>query len=80
MYMNLHHCIYANIMLRLALRYQLRCHGAKLTPGDAQVIENKQSRLLKLIDKFQLQADTFILHQHGLGHPKISPLKDYDQI
>ena len=65
-------------MLRLALRYQLRCHGAKLTPGDAQVIENKQSRLLKLIDKFQLQADTFILHQHGLGHPKISPLKDYD--
>ena len=56
MYMNLHHCIYANIMLRLALMYQLRCHGAKLTPGEAQVIES----LLKLIDKFQLQADTVV--------------------
>ena len=33
----------------------------------------------KLIDKFQHQADTFILHQHGLDHPKISPLDDYDQ-
>ena len=71
--------MFADIVFRLALRYQLRYHGAKLTPEEAQVIENKQGRLQKLIDKFQHQADTFILHQHGLDHPKISPLDDYDQ-
>ena len=74
-----HHCMFADIVFRLALRYQLRYHGAKLTPEEAQVIENKQGHLQKLIDKFQHQADTFILHQHGLDHPKISPLDDYDQ-
>jgi hypothetical protein len=73
------HCISANMMLRLALRYQLRHYGAKLTPEEAQVIENKQGRLQKLIDKFQHQADSFILHQHGLDRPKISPVDDYDQ-
>lgn len=71
--------MYANITLRLAVRYQLRYHGAKLTPGEAQVIENKQGHLQKLIDKFQHQADSFILHQHGLDHPRISSLNDYDQ-
>ena len=71
--------MFADIVFRLALRYQLRYHGAKLTPEEAQVIENKQGQLQKLIDKFQHQADTFILHQHGLDHPKISPLDDYDQ-
>ena len=71
--------MFANIVFRLALRYQLRYHGAKLTPEEAQVIENKQGQLQKLIDKFQHQADTFILHQHGLDHPKISPIEDYDQ-
>ena len=70
---------YANITLRLVLRYQIRHRGAKPTPGEAQVIENKQGRLQKHIDKFQHQADTFILHQHGLDHPQISPLGAYDQ-
>ena len=50
-------------MLRLALMYQLRCHGAKLTPGEAQVIES----LLKLIDKFQLQADTVVSRRWDWG-------------
>lgn len=71
--------MYANIILRLALRYQLRYHGAKLTPEEAQVIENKQGRLQKLIDKFQHQADSFILHQHSLDHPRILPVDDYHQ-
>ena len=71
--------MFANIVFRLALRYQLRYHGAKLTPEEAQIIENKQGHLQKLIDKFQHKADTFILHQHGLDHPKISPLDDHDQ-
>ena len=33
-----HHCMF---VFRLALRYQLKYHGAKLTPEEAQVIENK---------------------------------------
>ena len=62
-----HHCMF---VFRLALRYQLKYHGAKLTSEEAQVIENKQGCLQKLIDKFQLQADTFIHHQHGLWPSK----------
>ena len=74
MCMGSHHCMF---VFRLALRYQLKYHGAKLTPEEAQVIENKflvienkRGCLQKLIDKFQLQADTFIHHQHGLWPSK----------
>lgn len=70
--------VYTNTLPRVALRYQVRSHGARFTPEEAQVIENKQGHLQKLIDKFQHQADTFLLHQHGLDHPHITPVDDYD--
>ena len=54
--------MFANIVFGLALRYQLRYHGVKLTPEEAQVIENKQGHLQKLIDKFcQVLTGTCLL-------------------
>ena len=44
-----------------------------------QVIKNKQSHLQTLIDKFEWQADSFILHYQSTEIPKISPISDYDQ-
>ena len=74
-----HICIYAHMVCRLALKYQLRCHKSKLTPEETQVIENKQGRLQTLIDKFEHQADSFILHYQGTEIPHISPISDYNQ-
>ena len=48
---------------RLAIRYQLQTQGSQITPEDAQILENKQARLQKLIDMFSHQSDAFILHQ-----------------
>jgi len=70
----------ANILSRLAIRYQLRSHGTKLTTEDAQIIDNKRSRLQKLISIFEHQADSLLLHQrdHTDDFP-ISSLGDYDE-
>lgn len=68
---------------RLAIRYQLQTHGSKLTTQDMQAIENKQAHLQQLIDMFEHQADTFLLHQGSMdGLDKdldILFLDDYDQ-
>ena len=71
--------MFTHMTCRLALKYQLRCHKAKLTLEEAQVIENKQGRLHALIDKFERQADSFILHYKSTEIPKISPIPDYNQ-
>ncbi|KAH9017156.1 hypothetical protein EDB84DRAFT_1276642 [Lactarius hengduanensis] len=56
--------------------YQLRAHGLKITTEEAQVIENKRSRLQKLIDMFEHQADSFLLHEPLADNSPISPLDD----
>ncbi|KAH9176147.1 hypothetical protein EDB89DRAFT_2065932 [Lactarius sanguifluus] len=65
--------------LQLAIRYQLRAHGLRVTTEEAQVIENKRSRLQKLIDMFEHQVDSFLLHQQPTDDSPISPLGDYDE-
>ncbi|KAH9032367.1 hypothetical protein EDB83DRAFT_2319127 [Lactarius deliciosus] len=61
------------------LQYQLRAHGLRVTTEEAQIIENKQSRLQKLIDMFEHQGDSFLLHQQPTDDSPISPLGDYDE-
>ncbi|KAH9018398.1 hypothetical protein EDB85DRAFT_1873822 [Lactarius pseudohatsudake] len=65
--------------LQLAIRYQLRAHGLKITTEEAQVIENKRSRLQKLIDMFEHQADSFLLHEPLADNSPITPLGDYEE-
>lgn len=64
---------------RLAIRYQLRRHGSKLTTEDAQAIENKRIRLQQLIDVFERQADSFLLHQSRMDDHPVSSLGHYDE-
>ncbi|KAH9030738.1 hypothetical protein EDB85DRAFT_1866206 [Lactarius pseudohatsudake] len=64
--------------LQLAIRYQLRAHGLKITTEEIQVIENKRSRLQTLIDIFEHQGDSFLLQPLTDDSP-ISPLGDYAQ-
>ncbi|KAH9012129.1 hypothetical protein EDB85DRAFT_1877901 [Lactarius pseudohatsudake] len=64
--------------LQLAIRYQLRAHGLKITTEEIQVIENKRSRLQTLIDTFVHQGDSFLLQPLTDDSP-ISPLGDYAQ-
>jgi hypothetical protein len=47
-------------MYRLAIRYQLRSPGSRLTMEEAQILENKRNRLQKLIDMFERQADAYL--------------------
>ncbi|KAI9432278.1 hypothetical protein H4582DRAFT_1821382 [Lactarius indigo] len=63
----------------LAIRYQLRAHGLKINTEEAQVIENKRSRLQKLIDIFEHQGDSFLLHQPLADDSSIVPLGDYEE-
>ncbi|KAH8977209.1 hypothetical protein EDB86DRAFT_3092913 [Lactarius hatsudake] len=65
--------------LQLAIRYQLRAHGLRVTTEEAQIIENKRSRLQKLIDMFEHQGDSFLLHQQPSDDSPISLLGDYDE-
>ncbi|KAH9011674.1 hypothetical protein EDB85DRAFT_1900862 [Lactarius pseudohatsudake] len=64
--------------LQLAIRYQLRAHGLKITTEEIQVIENKRSHLQTLIDIFEHQGDSFLLQPLTDDSP-ISPLGDYAQ-
>jgi hypothetical protein len=50
----------------LALRYQLKVHGSKLSTEAAQSIESKCARLQDLIDAFQTRADFFLPHRHSI--------------
>jgi hypothetical protein len=63
----------------LSIRYQLRAHGSRGTTEEAQTIENKRIRLQKLIDMFERQADSFLLHLHGTDEPPILLMGDYDE-
>ncbi|KAH8985052.1 hypothetical protein EDB86DRAFT_2810433 [Lactarius hatsudake] len=65
--------------LQLAIRYQLRAHGLRVTTEEAQIIENKRSHLQKLIDMFEHQGDSFLLHQQPSDDSLISLLGDYDE-
>jgi hypothetical protein len=71
--------MYANIESRLALRYELRIYGAKHTSEETQAIHNRQGRIQKLIDRFEHQADGFILHQLDMDVPDLSTIDDYSE-
>jgi hypothetical protein len=71
--------LHANIFHRLAIRHQLRIHSSQLTSEEAQVIENKRSRLQKLIDMFERQADSYLLHHRDADNAQISSLSDYSE-
>jgi hypothetical protein len=68
-----------NALQRLAIRYQLRAHGSQLTLEEAQVIENKRTRLHKLIDMFEHQADSYLLRHRDADDAPISSLADYSE-
>jgi hypothetical protein len=63
----------------LAIKHKLRTHKTELSVDDAQIIENKRSRLQTLINVFENQADTFLVHTTLVDNPLISPLDDYDE-
>jgi hypothetical protein len=50
---------------------------------DAQIIENKRSGLQKLIDRFELQADTFLLNHQisdDVSIPSMGDYAEYDHV
>jgi hypothetical protein len=69
----------SNCLQRLAIRYQLRAHGSQPTSEEAQVIENKRSRLQKLIEMFEHQADSYLLRHRSTDNSPISSLADYSE-
>src|SRR6266702_3765560 len=69
----------SNICKRLAIRFQLRTYGSQYTLEEAQVIEHKCSRLQKLIDMFEHQADLYLLRHRATDEAPISPLGDYSE-
>ena len=54
-------------------------HGSTLTSEKAQVIDNKQGHLRRLINTFDHNADTFLLHQHPIDDVPIFHFSDYTQ-
>ena len=77
--MHIYHFYHAHIFSRLAIRHQLLVHGSTLTPGEIQVLENKQGRLQRLINAFEHQADLFLLWQSSLDNVVIHPVHTYTQ-
>ncbi|KAH8999650.1 hypothetical protein EDB86DRAFT_3075718 [Lactarius hatsudake] len=63
--------------LQLAIRYQLRTQGSKLTMEDAHILENKRNRIQKLIDMFEHQADAFLPHLRAIDDAPVWSLGDY---
>ncbi|KAI9434832.1 hypothetical protein H4582DRAFT_2080497 [Lactarius indigo] len=63
--------------LQLAIHYQLRTQGSKLTMEDAQILENKRNRIQKLIDIFEHQADAFLPHHWATDDAPVWSLGDY---
>ena len=63
---------------RLAIRYELR-KSRLHTIDRAQVIENKRGRLQKLIEMFEHQADSHLLHHKALDNVPITLLTDYSE-
>jgi hypothetical protein len=64
---------------RLAIRHQLRTHGSTFTAEEVQIIDSKHIRLQKLIETFENQADSFLLHQGHMDDTSISSLGHYDE-
>ncbi|KAH9008300.1 hypothetical protein EDB85DRAFT_2164631 [Lactarius pseudohatsudake] len=62
---------------QLAIRYQLRSQGSRLTMEDEQILENKRTRLQKLIEMFERQADTFLLCHQPMDDIPVSSMGDY---
>ncbi|KAI9430467.1 hypothetical protein BJY52DRAFT_1161270 [Lactarius psammicola] len=62
-----------------AIRYQLRTYGSQHTSEEAQIIENKCSRLQKLIDMFEHRADSYLLHYRFTEDAPTLPLGDYSE-
>jgi hypothetical protein len=69
----------AHICQRLAIRYQLQTYGSQISLDDAQTIDYKRSRLQKLIEAFEHQANSYILHHQILDDARTSSLGDYSQ-
>ncbi|KAN0138606.1 hypothetical protein V8E53_003594 [Lactarius tabidus] len=65
--------------LQLAIKHKLCTHKTELSVDDVQIIENKRSRLQTLINFFENQADTFLVHTTLVDNPLISLLDDYDE-
>ncbi|KAF8256471.1 hypothetical protein EI94DRAFT_1646193 [Lactarius quietus] len=59
--------------------YQLWSEGAQLTIEDEQILENKWTRLQKLIDTFEHQADAFLFNEELSEDILMSPLGDYSE-
>ena len=75
----IHHFYNAHIISRLAIKHHLLVHGSALTPGEIQVIENKQGCLQRLINAFEHQGDLFLLWQSSLDDVAIRPVRNYTQ-
>ncbi|KAF8267462.1 hypothetical protein EI94DRAFT_1700962 [Lactarius quietus] len=65
--------------MQLAIRYQLQSQGSQRTTEDAQIIENKQMCLQKLIDMFEYQADAFLFNHKLSENVLMSHLGDYSE-
>ena len=68
-----------NIPSRLAIRHTLCAKRSELSIEEAQMIDNKQTHLERLINVFEQQADTFLLHQTSVEDYPISSLGEYDE-
>ncbi|KAF8257631.1 hypothetical protein EI94DRAFT_1817279 [Lactarius quietus] len=64
--------------LQLAIKYQLRTSGSNITTDATVHIDNKRTRLQRLVDTFQHQADSFILAHSHVGDSTISYMGTYD--
>ncbi|KAH9004868.1 hypothetical protein EDB86DRAFT_2796565 [Lactarius hatsudake] len=57
----------------------IKIQELQVTTEEAQIIENMRSRLQKLIDMFEHQGDSFLLHRQPTDDSLISLLGDYDE-
>jgi hypothetical protein len=63
----------------LAIKYKLRTHRSEPSIDEAQIIENKRTRLQILINAFEHQADMFLVLDTMAETPPISSFGDYDE-
>ena len=68
----------SDIPSRLVIKHTLRAQNSELSIEDAQMIENRRTRLEGLINVFEHQANTYLHHSSLVDHPT-SSLGDYDE-
>ncbi|KAI9435892.1 hypothetical protein BJY52DRAFT_1230672 [Lactarius psammicola] len=73
------HGLLVVLKFRKCSKYQLRTYGSQHTSEEAQIIENKRSRLQKLIDMFEHRADSYLLHYRFTEDAPTLPLGDYSE-